>query len=108
VFTALSRLQADPDRLLFFVSDLLRRPLLPNELHVIGGVASIWPAPLSRKKGVTLFSGPGQKLSTEGLEKQVVSYTLEVLVMSKYLQEGKKAGINVSVSIVYISMLFHY
>lgn len=96
VFTALVRLQANPDRLLLFVGDLLKKPLLPNELHVIGGVASIWPFPLARKKGVALFNGV--KLNTEGLEKQLMSYTLEVLVMTSYLEEGKKAGVQDSVS----------
>ena len=99
VFTALMRLQANPDQLLFFVGDLLKKPLLPNELLVIGGVASIWPAPLCRAKGVALFKTSGQqKLSREGLESQMMSYTLEVLVMTKYLTEGKKAGFQESVS----------
>ncbi len=97
MFTALVRLQADPDRLLFFLCDLLKKPLLPNELHVIEGVASIWPAPLRRKKGVQLFKSD-KTLSLEGLEAQVMSYTMEVVVMWKYKEEGEAAGLQESVS----------
>lgn len=40
----------------------------------------------------------GQKLNRDYLEGHMMSYTLEVLVMAKYHEEGKKAGIQESVS----------
>ena len=56
----------------------------------------MWPLPLSRKKGVELCKG--QRLSLEGLEAQMLSYTVEVVVMRMYKTEGKAAGVQESVS----------
>ena len=96
VFTALIRLQADSNRILFFIGDLLKKPLLPNELHVIAGVASIWPAPFQRKNGGLILSN--KRLNKMALEGQILSYTLEVVVMFIYRSRGKNAGIQESVS----------
>lgn len=95
MFTALLRLQIDPNPLLFFIGDLLKKPLPPSELNVIGSIAGVWPAPLCRKKEVQLHRG--QRLCLEGLEAQMLSYTVEVVVMYKYGSEGKTAGIQESV-----------
>lgn len=90
------RLQADSDHLLLLLGDLLKKPLPPNELHVVGALASVWPGPLCRREGVQLLNG--LRLSMEGLEVQIMSYTLEVAVMLKFETEGRKAGIPESVS----------
>ena len=103
VFTALLRLQLDPNPLLFFLDDLLKRPLPPTELNVVGSIVGVWPAPLGRKKDVRLLKG--QRLCQEGLEDQMLSYTLEVAVMCKYSSEGKAAGIQESVCL-FVCMLY--
>lgn len=96
VLTALIRLQADPERLLFFLGDLLKKPLLPNELHIITSVASIWPAPPCRKRGVALQNEDGLNLKV--LENDMLRCTLEVAIFHKYHTEGTAAGLHEAVS----------
>ncbi len=55
VFVSVCRLLGDSERVHFLVCDLLCRPLLPNELPVLVGVASIWPAALGRRPGVAVM-----------------------------------------------------
>ena len=55
LFTAMCRLQGEPERVLFLCFDLVRKPLRANEIPVIPGITSIWPGALSRKKEVKLF-----------------------------------------------------
>ena len=48
------------------------------------------------------------KLSVDGVEEQMISYTLEVLVMTKYKDHGSKEGVQESVSLniagMYVTM----
>ena len=46
----------------------------------MAALASVWPAPLARKRGVKLLEN--RQISLRGLEQQPMSYTLEVLVMT--------------------------
>ena len=95
VFTALIRLQADPERLLFFLADLLKKPLLPNEIYIIMSVATIWPAPANKKKCVVNKTKEG--LNLVALEEHLMRSTLEVAVLHKYNSEGKAAGVHEAV-----------
>ena len=69
---------------------------------MVGSIVGVWPAPLGRKKDVRLLKG--QRLCQEGLEDQMLSYTLEVAVMSKYGREGKAAGIQESVCRMFVCL----
>ena len=96
LFTGVCRLQGDSERVLFMCFDLIKKPLLVNELPVIGGVASVWPLPLARKPGFKVQSGG--LVDAKELEKQVLSYTLEVVVMTKIKE--KAPDLNVSVNCI--------
>jgi hypothetical protein len=68
----------------------LKKPLTINELAVMAGLASAWPLPLARRRGVKLFDNH-HTLLLKGLEQQPLSYTLEVLVMTM-MQSGESKG----------------
>ncbi len=94
LFTGVCRLQGDHERVLFMCSDLLRKPLLVNELLVISGVASVWPLPLARQSG---FKGQTDRLpEVKELEKHILSITIETAVMAMVKQ--KAPDLNNSVS----------
>ena len=89
VLTAICRLQGDSDRMLFLAFDLLKKPLTASELPVMAGLASVWPTPFARKRGVKLLEN--SQVMMRGLEQQPLSYTLEVLVMTM-LQSSSAHG----------------
>ena len=61
---------------------------------MITALASVWPTPLARKRGVKLLEN--RQIVLKGLEHQPMSYTLEVLVMTMLgNMDGKLHG-NVS------------
>jgi len=60
--------------------DLLRKPLLITELPVLAGVSAVWPLPLARRTG--LHTQQGGAIDIRELEKQCLSYTLEVVTMT--------------------------
>ena len=94
ILTAICRLQGDADRVLFLAFDLLKKPLTINELPVMAGLASVWPLPLARRRGVKLIDN--HTVLLKGLEQQPLSYTLEVLVTTMMQSEEAKAHGNVS------------
>ena len=100
LFTGVCRLQGDPERVLFMCFDLTKKPLLVNELPVIAGVASVWPLPLARKPGFKVQ--PGGLVDVKELEKQVLPYSLEVVVMT--MIKEKAPDLNVSVNLMIYSL----
>ena len=61
----------------------------------MAGLASVWPLPLARRRGVKLLDIQ-RTLLLKGLEQQPLSYTLEVLVMAMMRSEESKGHDNVS------------
>ena len=62
---------------------------------MIAGLASIWPLPLARRRGVKLLDVQ-RTLLLKGLEQQPLSYTLEVLVTTMLQSEESKGHGSVS------------
>ena len=60
----------------------------------MAGLASVWPLPLARRRGVKLIDN--RTVLLKGLEQQPLSYTLEVLVSAMMQSEELKAHGNVS------------
>ena len=94
ILMAICRLQGDSDRVLFLAFDLLKKPVSINELPVFAAMACVWPMPLARKRGVKLLEN--RRVVLKGLEQQLLSYTLEVLVMNKLMSEEAKVHGKVS------------
>ena len=67
----------EKERVLFLSCDLFRRPLTSNEMPVIIGMATVWPAVFARKAGVDLVLN--QWLVPEGVAQQPLSYSVEVV-----------------------------
>ena len=97
ILTAICRLQGDADRVLFLAFDLLKKPLTVNELPVMAGLASVWPLPLARRRGVKLIDN--RTVLLKGLEQQPLSYTLEVLVTT--MMQGLEPKAHGNVSLLY-------
>ncbi len=76
--------------------DLVRKPLLVNELLVISGVASVWPLPLARYSGLIVQSDGIPEVKE--LEKQTLCFTLETVIMTMVKEKASK--LNSSVSLV--------
>ena len=68
----------------------------------MAGLASVWPNPLARRRGVKLVDN--RTVVLKGLEQQPLSYTLEVLVTSMMQSSESKAHGNVS----WMSNLINY
>lgn len=80
VFVSLCRMQGDCERVQFLACDLLRRPLQPKELHVLVGMASVWPAALGRHPGAAVMER--NMLVPARVEAQALTYTIEVVTVS--------------------------
>lgn len=81
--------------MLFLAFDLLKKPLTVTELPVVAGLASVWPMPLARRRGVKLVDGRHQVM-LRGLEQQPLSYTLEVMVTTMLQNNDSKLHGSVS------------
>ncbi len=101
LFTGVCRLQSDSERVLFMCFDLVRKPLLVNELLVISGVASVWPLPLARCSGFRVQSDGIPEVKE--LEKQTLCFTLETVIMT--MVKEKASYLNSSVSLMRSSIL---
>jgi len=82
--------------MMVFMADLLKKPILPNEMYVLVGIGSVWPTPFCRHNRPSVLKQ--RSMNLRQLETCLLRTTLEASVLHKYHSEGVKAGIHDAVS----------